>query len=177
MFRVCSVRIFGCECWSVLRLACLPQTFCACCRCSLCLLCVLRRALPFLCLLACCHCSLYLFCHFCVAPCLLACVAMNEWGCLCACVRARVFVFAVVRLHVGRWFACWHVSLFSVATFHCSVLPRFIVQCCRVHCSVCFRYVKFICPKHLYCFKHRVLSSFWFQLLQWNPARQRCCRR
>ena len=22
MFRVCSVRIFGCECWSVLRLAC-----------------------------------------------------------------------------------------------------------------------------------------------------------
>ena len=79
MFRVCSVRIFGCECWSVLRLACLPQTFCACCRCSLCLLCVLRRALPFLCLLACCHCSLYLFCHFCVAPCLLACIGMNEW--------------------------------------------------------------------------------------------------
>ena len=29
--------------------------------------------------------------------------------------RARVFVFAVVRLHVGRWFACWHVSLFSVS--------------------------------------------------------------
>ena len=143
MFCVCSVRIFGCECWSVLRRACLPQTFCACCRCSLCLLCVLRRALPFLCLLACCHCSLYLFCHFCVAPCLLACIAMNEWLCLCACVRVHLFLpLSACTLDVGL----------HVGVFHCS----------RVHCSVCFRYVKFICPKQFFCLKHQVLSSFWF---------------
>ena len=83
LVRVCTVRIFGCECWSVLRLAFLPQSFRACWRpaagllplLSVFVLCTVSR-LAFSCLLACCHCSLYLFCHFCVAPCLLACTAM-----------------------------------------------------------------------------------------------------
>ena len=37
------------------------------------------------------------------------------------CVRARAFVFAAVRLHVGRWFACWRVSLFNVIVHGCRV--------------------------------------------------------
>ena len=49
------------------------------------------------------------------------------------CVRARAFVFAAVRLHVGRWFACCRVSLFTVAAFHCSVLPRWLRQICEIH--------------------------------------------